>query len=78
MEKKQKWFIAIGHDWGVIEEDYTEKEAEEMRIHKAQWEGAPAIKITEENFLKLKDEEIEKNWAYKMIKKRIEFKKSNS
>lgn len=67
-EIKNRWFIAVGHGWGVIDEQYTKEEAEEMRVHKANWERAPAVKILAVDFFKLKDREIENHWAYKMIK----------
>jgi len=67
-EKKENWLIAVGHGWGVIDGICSEQEAEEMRVHKANWEQAPALKIKYKDFILLKDEEIEKNWAYKMIR----------
>lgn len=38
------WKITVGHGYGSFEFKGTEKEAEEMRKHKARWEGAKATK----------------------------------
>ena len=44
MSKKQKWIITVGGGYGSFEFAGTEKEAEEMRAHKANWEQAVATK----------------------------------
>lgn len=67
---KDRWLIAIG-SWGVIDEQYTELEAEEMRVHKSNWEQSLAKKIKYNDFLKLSEEEIERHWAYRMIKEKL-------
>ena len=64
--EKERYLIAVG-SWGVRDFIATEKEAEEWRIHKARWEGSPAMKITYKDFIKLTEEAIKKHWAWKMI-----------
>lgn len=39
-----KWLITVGGGYGTFEFEGTEEEAEEMRRHKANWEGAVATK----------------------------------
>jgi len=41
------WIITVG-GYGSFEFEGTEQEAEEMRQHKASWEGAPAKKELKE------------------------------
>lgn len=40
----EKWIITVGAGYGSFEFEGTEAEAEEMRRHKANWEGGPAVK----------------------------------
>lgn len=42
--EKKLWRITVGGGYGSFEFEGTEEEAEEMRIHKARWEGAVARK----------------------------------
>ncbi len=42
--KKRKWKITVGGGYGSFPFWGTEEEAEAMRRHKANWEGAPARK----------------------------------
>lgn len=41
---KEKWLICVGAEYGCFVFEGTEIEAEEMRRHKASWEGAVARK----------------------------------
>ena len=43
--KQITWVIAVGGGYGAFLFKGTEEEAEEMRRHKARWEGAPAKKV---------------------------------
>jgi len=42
--KKTWWIIRVGGGYGEFAFRGTEAEAEEMRVHKARWEGAFASK----------------------------------
>lgn len=64
----ERWLIAVGGGWGVRDCMLTEHSAEGWRKMKANWEHAPAIKMRYADFIKLTDEEIEKHWAYKMMR----------
>lgn len=44
MSEVKTWIIAVGGGYGSFEFVGTEEEAEEMRRHKAEWEGAVARK----------------------------------
>jgi hypothetical protein len=70
MANKEVWMIAVG-SWGVRRMECTEEEAEEWRSHKANWEHSPAQKIKLDDFIKLSNEEIELNWAYKDIRDKL-------
>lgn len=43
-KKMAKWLITVGGGYGSFVFEGTEEEAEEMRKHKAIWEGAVATK----------------------------------
>lgn len=53
---KAWWTITVGGGYGSFPFRGTEKEAEEMRRHKANWEGANALKrlATEEEIKEAK------------------------
>jgi hypothetical protein len=40
----QEWAIFVGGGYGAFLFSGTEEEAEELRVHKARWEGAVALK----------------------------------
>lgn len=44
MSKVKTWIITVGGGYGSFEFVGTEEEAEEMRRHKAEWEGSVARK----------------------------------